>query len=57
MSELERKVNIVYTIIGVITFVFVITLLLSSCGSGKMYHIGTGEELSKSRCTGKYIHR
>ena len=57
MSELERKVNIVYTIIGVITFVFVITLLLSSCGSGKMYHVGTGEELSKSRCTGKYIHR
>ena len=32
-------------------------LVMSSCGSSKRYHIGTGVELEKSRCTGKYLAR
>ena len=32
-------------------------LVMSSCGSSKRYHVGTGVELEKSRCTGKYISR
>ena len=32
-------------------------VLLSSCSSSKMYHVGTGNELSKSNCTGNYIYK
>jgi hypothetical protein len=34
----------------------VIMVLMSSCGSSKIYHIGTGSELSKSNCSGNYIY-
>ena len=57
MSELERKVNKVYAVIGMITLTFVIMMILSSCGSSKRYHVGTGEELDKSPCTGKYMYK
>lgn len=35
--------------------VIVVIMTMSSCGSSKQFHIGTGKELSKSRCTGNYI--
>ena len=35
----------------------VVMLVMSSCGSSKMYHIGTGGELSKSNCSGNYIYK
>ncbi len=34
----------------------IIMVLMSSCGSSKVYHIGTGSELSKSNCSGNYIY-
>ena len=30
---------------------------MSSCGSSKQFHIGTGKELSKSRCSGNYLNQ
>ena len=32
-----------------------VIMTMSSCGSSKQFHIGTGKELSKSRCSGNYI--
>jgi len=52
---IEKIVNTVY-ITGGIVLAMVVVMAMSSCGSsGKMYHIGTGKELSKSKCTGGYI--
>ena len=56
MNRLERNVNRVYTLSGLVLLTIVI-MALSSCGSSKMYHIGTGQELNKSRCTGNYIYK
>ena len=39
----------------IIIISIIIILVMSSCGSSKEFHIGTGKELSKSRCTGNYI--
>jgi hypothetical protein len=54
MSKLEKIVNRVYTLGGLVLLITVI-MAMSSCGSSKMYHIGTGKELPKSSCTGNYI--
>tara|TARA_R100000664_G_C2757146_1_gene145215 strand:+ start:1496 stop:1699 length:204 start_codon:yes stop_codon:yes gene_type:complete len=35
--------------------VILVIMTMSSCGSSKMYHLGTGKELPKSNCTGNYI--
>jgi hypothetical protein len=53
MSKLDL-VNRVYTLGGLVLLITVI-MAMSSCGSSKMYHIGTGKELPKSSCTGNYI--
>ena len=34
----------------------IMMVLMSSCGSSKVFHIGTGCELSKSNCSGNYIY-
>ena len=34
----------------------IMMVLMSSCGSSKVFHIGTGSELSKSNCSGNYIY-
>jgi hypothetical protein len=34
----------------------IMVVLMSSCGSSRVYHIGTGSELSKSNCSGNYIY-
>jgi hypothetical protein len=34
----------------------IIMVLMTSCGSSKQFHIGTGDELGKSRCSGNYVH-
>ena len=56
MCKLERNLNRIGSIIGVILIITVI-MAMSSCGSSKMYYIGTGNELSKSNCTGNYIYK
>ena len=33
----------------------IMVVLMSSCGSSKQFHIGTGKELGRSNCTGNYI--
>ena len=53
---MEKIVEKVYIIGGVILITIVI-MAMSSCGSSKMYHIGTGNELSKSNCTGNYVYK
>ena len=53
---MEKVVEKVYIIGGVILITIVI-MAMSSCGSSKMYHIGTGNELSKSNCTGNYVYK
>ena len=52
----EKVVNTVYITSGIV-LVIVVIMAMSSCGSSKMYHIGTGNELSKSNCTGNYIYK
>jgi len=56
MSKIEKVIERVYIISGLVLLTTVI-MAMSSCGSGKMYHVGTGQELSKSRCTGNYIYK
>ena len=56
MCKLERNLNRIGSIIGVILIITVI-MAMSSCGSSKMYYIGTGNELSKSNCTGNYVYK
>tara|TARA_R100001530_G_scaffold23708_1_gene19330 strand:- start:186 stop:347 length:162 start_codon:yes stop_codon:yes gene_type:complete len=53
---MEKVVEKVYIIGGVILITIVI-MAMSSCGSSKMYHVGTGQELSKSKCTGNYMYK
>ena len=53
---MEKVVEKVYIIGGVILITIGI-MAMSSCGSSKMYHIGTGNELSRSNCTGNYIYK
>ena len=56
MKVFEKIVNKVYIISGIILLILVV-MLMSSCGSSKLYHIGTGNELSKSNCSGNYIYK
>ena len=51
MSKILEKNVAEIIIISVIMMV-----LMSSCGSSKVFHIGTGSELSKSNCSGNYIY-
>ena len=52
----EKIVNTVY-ITGGIALLMVVIMAMSSCGSSKEYHIGTGQELSRSNCSGNYINK
>ena len=54
--KLERNLNRIGGIIGILLLIAIV-LSMSSCGSSKMYHVGTGTELSKSRCSGNYMHK
>ena len=56
MNKMEKVVEKVYIIGGLIILMTVI-MAMSSCGTTKMYDIGTGNELSRSRCTGNYIYK
>ena len=49
----EKKSRNVF-VVGYLV-VLVLLVMMSSCGSSKEFHIGTGKELGKSRCTGNYI--
>ena len=49
----ERNSRNVFVIGYVVMLVLLV--MMSSCGSSKQFHIGTGQELGKSRCTGNYI--
>tara|TARA_R100000781_G_scaffold10574_1_gene9990 strand:+ start:77 stop:244 length:168 start_codon:yes stop_codon:yes gene_type:complete len=40
----------------IIMVAVLIMALMSSCGSSKQFHIGTGSELGKSNCSGNYVH-
>ena len=51
----ERKSKNVF-LIGYI-MVMVVLVMMSSCGSGKTFHVGTGQETYKSKCGGTYIKR
>ena len=52
MSEKMSK-NVFLIVYGLIVITM---LMMSSCGSSKQFHIGTGGEQGKSICTGGYIH-
>ena len=52
----ERKSKNIF-LIGYIVLTITVLLVMSSCGSSKEYHIGTGQELSRSNCSGNYINR
>jgi len=52
----EKIVNTVY-VTGGIVLLMVVIMVMSSCGSSKEYHVGTGQELSRSNCSGNYINR
>jgi len=56
MNRIEKIVNGVYITSGIVLLMVVI-MAMSSCGSTKMYNIGTGEKLNKSRCSGNYIYK
>jgi hypothetical protein len=56
MSKVEKVVSAVYLTGGVV-LAMVVIMSMSSCGSSKSFHIGTGKELSKSRCTGGYMYQ
>ena len=56
MKTFKRVVNGVY-ITGGLILVMIIVMCMSSCGSSKQFHIGTGKELGKSRCSGNYVYR
>ena len=56
MSKTEKIIERVY-IAGGIVLATVVIMAMSSCGSSKQFHIGTGNELSKSNCTGNYIYK
>ena len=45
MCRLEKNINRVYTISGIVLIIIVI-MAMSSC-SNKVYNVGTGEELTR----------
>ena len=53
---MERIINIVY-ITGGIVLLMVVIMAMSSCGSSKQFHIGTGNELGRSNCSGNYVYK
>ena len=55
MCRFEKNLNKIYTISGIVLIIIII-MAMSSCGSSKVFHIGTGSELSKSNCSGNYIY-
>jgi len=55
MKTFKRVVNGVY-ITGGLILVMIIVMCMSSCGSSKQFHIGTGNELGRSNCSGNYVH-
>ena len=46
----ERKSKNVFVVLYV--SMVILLLMMSSCGSGKVFHIGTGQEMYKSECGG-----
>ena len=52
----EKVVERVY-VAGGLVLIMIVIMAMSSCGATKMYDIGTGNELSRSRCTGNYIYK
>ena len=54
MEKLEKIVNGVY-LIGGIMLLLIVIMSMSSCGSSKMYHVGTGQEMYKADCGGYRI--
>ena len=52
----EKVVERVY-IAGGLVLLMVVIMAMSSCGSSKEYHVGTGQELSRSNCSGNYINK
>ena len=53
---MEKIVEKVY-ITGGLVILMVVIMAMSSCSTTKMYDIGTGNELSRSKCTGNYIYK
>ena len=53
---IEKIVEKVY-ITGGLVILMIVIMAMSSCSATKMYDIGTGNELSKSNCTGNYIYK
>tara|TARA_R110000765_G_C18548970_1_gene562002 strand:- start:243 stop:401 length:159 start_codon:yes stop_codon:yes gene_type:complete len=49
----ERKSKNVFLVLYV--SMVVLLLMMSSCGSGRVFHIGTGQEMFKSDCGGYRI--
>ncbi len=47
MSKLEKNVNRVYTLSGLVLLIIVI-MSVTSCGMSQQYHIGTGYPLKKN---------
>jgi len=56
MKKIKDKDHLVAkTFLGTYLFVVVTLLILSfmsSCGSGRVFHVGTGQEMYKSECGG-----
>ena len=48
---MEKIVNGVYLLSGLMLLLIVV-MSMSSCGSGKVFHVGTGQEMYKSDCGG-----
>ena len=53
---MQKIIDRIY-IAGGLVLLMVVIMAMSSCSTTKMYDLGTGSELSKSRCTGKYIYK
>ena len=49
----ERKSKNIFLIVYV--SIVILLLMMSSCWSSKMYHVGTGQEIYKSDCGGYRI--
>ena len=46
----ERKSKNVFVVLYV--SMVILLLMMSSCGSGRVFHVGTGQEMYKSECGG-----
>jgi len=53
---IEKIIDRVY-VAGGLVLIMIVIIATSSCGTTKMYDIGTGKELSRSNCTGNYIYK